>query len=92
MIKSYSTFIVLVSTLISTDFITKHGNRFAKLSDFTSSKTALHIAQRAIEKCLSKVHDELSRKDKTSNFSIRKSLQIQEQDMLVLSKEVSFFG
>lgn len=80
-------------------FFLQHGNRFARLSDFASSQEALRIALQATDRCLEKIRREISIEKKNnsksehlnvSNASICRSLRIQEQEMLVVSKECFF--
>jgi len=71
----------------------KHGNRFARLANYTSAEEALHIALCTTDECLAKVRKEIEKKKNGKEMKLgrfHQSLQIQEQEMLVLSKQ-SFY-
>lgn len=61
----------------------QHGNRFARLQDYTASQEALRISLTATDQCIAKIRQDGS----SSRDGSRRSLQVQEQEMLVVSKQ-----
>lgn len=70
----------------------QHGNKLARLSSFEESREALRIALCSTDKCLALIQEKLESPVGGSEISDRtkRSLQVQEQEMLVLSKQ-SFY-
>lgn len=62
----------------------KHGNRFARLQDYGNAQDALRISLSATDQCLARIRRE---RDALSGNGAVLSLQIQEQEMLVISKQ-----
>jgi phage shock protein A len=66
--------------------IRQHGNRFARLQDYTASQEALRISLTATDKCISKIRQEKNYAQKDGEVAGHSS-QVHEQEMLVVSKQ-----
>ena len=67
----------------------KHGNRFARMGDNAKAKASLKIAACATNRCLQQIrhHDGFKSDGSAVSSGLRQALQIQEMEMLVVSKE-----
>ncbi len=72
--------------------ILQHGNKLARLSSFEESQESLRIALCSTDKCLALIREKLDSPAGRNEISDRtkRSLQVQDQEMLVLSKQ-SFY-
>jgi len=70
-------------------FCHQHGNRLARLQDYISSQEALRISLTATDKCLARIRQEMNNTSDTTTQDDRSmhASQIQEQEMLVVSKQ-----
>eukprot|EP00978_Attheya_sp_CCMP212_P019884 scaffold56383_cov72-Attheya_sp.AAC.1 len=66
----------------------KHGNRFARLREYTHSLSALRISLEATDRCIAHIRQATSECDSTDDGN--SAIQIQEQEMIVVSRECLF--
>jgi len=73
-----------------THLLPQHGNRFARLSDYKNAKKALYVSLTATDRCLAELRCRCTSSIiplTAHNSSSPTPMHIQEQEMLVVSKE-----